>query len=79
MQSEIGSGADVGRAIRAVRSARGLSQGDAAELAGIDPTYLSKIENGRSVSLLEHQLRILRRLGARVTISWDGEEPPNDA
>ena len=71
MDSEIRSGADVGRAIRAIRSAQGLSQIEAAELAGIDSTYLSKIEKGRTVSLLEHELRILRRLGARVTISYD--------
>lgn len=71
MESEIRSGADLGRAIRSIRSARGLSQGSAAELAGIDPTYLSKIERGRTVSLLEHQLRILRRLGAHVTVTFD--------
>lgn len=71
MKSEIRSGADVGRAIRAVRDARGLSQSRAAELVGIDATYLSKIERGRTVSLLEHQLRILRRLGAKVTVTFD--------
>ena len=71
MESEIRSGADIGRSIRAIRAAQGLSQIEAAELAGIDSTYLSKIEQGRTVSLLEHELRILRRLGARVTISFD--------
>lgn len=83
MESEIRGGADIGRAIRSIRSAQGLSQIDAAELAGIDPTYLSKIETGRTVSLLEHQLRILRRLGARVTVTFDdddsaGEEEQED-
>lgn len=73
MDSEIRSGADIGRAIRAIRSAQGLSQIEAAELAGIDSTYLSKIEKGRTVSLLEHELRILRRLGARVTVSFDDD------
>ncbi len=71
MEAEIRSGSDVGRTIRAVRAARSLSQVEAAELAGIDPTYLSKIEGGRTVSLLEHELRILRRLGARVTITYE--------
>lgn len=71
MDSEIRSGADIGRAIRSIRTAQGLNQTDAAELAGIEPNYLSKIEKGRTVSLLEHELRILRRLGARVTISFD--------
>lgn len=71
MDSEIRNGADIGRAIRSIRSAQGLSQRDAAELAGIDSTYLSKIEKGRTVSLLEHELRILGRLGARVLITFD--------
>ena len=71
MESEIRSGADIGRSIRAIRSAQGLTQIEAAELAGIDSTYLSKIEQGRTVSLLEHELRILRRLGARITVSYD--------
>lgn len=81
MESEIRSGADLGRAIRSIRSALGLSQGSAAELVGIDPTYLSKIERGRTVSLLEHQLRILRRLGAQVTVTFDAahdDDPEGD-
>ena len=78
MDSEIRSGADIGRAIRAIRKAQWLSQVDAAELAGIDSTYLSKIEKGRTVSLLEHELRILRRLGARVTVTFDNEQAEGD-
>jgi transcriptional regulator with XRE-family HTH domain len=78
MDSEIRSGADIGRAIRAIRTAQGLNQVDAAELAGIDSTYLSKIEKGRTVSLLEHELRILRRLGARVTVTFDNEQVDED-
>ena len=73
METEIRSGSDVGRAIHAVRSARGLTQIAVAELAGIDPTYLSKIEKGRTVTLLEHELRILRRLGARITVTYDND------
>ncbi len=73
MEHDIRSGADLGRAIRSIRTARRLSQADAAEVAGIDPTYLSKIETGRTVTLLEHELRILRRLGARISVSFDDE------
>jgi transcriptional regulator with XRE-family HTH domain len=65
------SGEDVGRAIADIRHRRGLSQSALAELASLDPAYLSKIERGRSVSLLEHQLRTLRRLGATVTITLE--------
>jgi transcriptional regulator with XRE-family HTH domain len=80
MHSEIRSGGDIGRAIRSIRTAQGLSQVDAAELAGIDAKYLSKIEGGRTVSLLEHELRILRRLGARITVTFDdvGDEDEDE-
>lgn len=65
---EVRSGADVGRAIAALRSRAGMTQQELGELAGLDAAYVSKIESGRTVTLLEHELRILRRLGARVTI-----------
>jgi transcriptional regulator with XRE-family HTH domain len=73
MDVDVRSGGDLGRAVRGVRGAAGLTQREVAELAGIDPTYLAKIEAGRTVSLLEHELRILRRLGARITVSFDGD------
>ena len=67
---EVRSGADMGRAIAALRSDAGLTQQELGDLAGLDATYVSKIESGRTVTLLEHELRILRRLGARVTIEF---------
>lgn len=73
MRSEIRSGPDIGRAIRTIRTSLGLTRLEAAELTGIDPSYLAKIEQGRSVSLLENELRILRRLGARITITFDDD------
>lgn len=66
---EIRSGADFGRTIADIRSERGLTQSDLADLAVVDRSYLAKIETGRTVSLLEHILRLLRRLGATITIT----------
>ena len=63
------SGDDLGRAIADIRRSRGLTQAELAATAGIERPYLAKIETGRSVRLLEHVLRILRRLGATVTIT----------
>lgn len=73
------SGADVGRAIASIRAGSGLTQQEAADTVGISRDYLAHIEAGRSVRLLEHMLRILRRLGATVTITFDGspDEPPS--
>ncbi len=42
-----------GKAIRAVRSARGLTQQTLAETIGLDSSYISLIENGRRVPSLK--------------------------
>jgi transcriptional regulator with XRE-family HTH domain len=65
------SGADLGRAIADIRDLRRLTQEELAREMVIGRSYLSKIEAGRSVSLLEHMLRAFRRLGAQVTVTYD--------
>lgn len=67
----IRSGADFGRAIAAIRAQRGLTQESTAELVGVPRTYLTRIETGMTVILMERILRILRRLGAEVTVSFN--------
>ncbi len=69
----IRSPADLGRALAGVRAARGLTQAQVAEQTGIDRSYLVRLEAGMSVLLLERALRILRRLGATVTVELPGE------
>ncbi len=56
--------ADLGRALAEVRTRRGLTQQQVAELAGMDRTYLSRLENDSSSVQLERALRALRRMGA---------------
>lgn len=73
-QWSVRSSADIGRAIAGIRASSGLTQQDVAETIGLSRDYVSHIEGGRSVRLLEHMLRILRRLGATVTITF--EAPP---
>lgn len=68
------SAADIGRAIAAIRESSGLSQSDVAATSGLTRSYVAHIEAGRSVRLLEHMLRILRRLGATVTISFEARD-----
>jgi DNA-binding XRE family transcriptional regulator len=55
----------------AVRQARGLTQSELAASAALSRDYVAQIEAGRSAALLEKLLRLLRRLGARVTITVD--------
>jgi transcriptional regulator with XRE-family HTH domain len=75
MRLNIRTGIDVGRAIGELRRKLKLSQSELSELVGLDPKYISKIESGRTVTLLEHELRILRRLGATITVEMPDPKP----
>jgi transcriptional regulator with XRE-family HTH domain len=48
-----------------------LTQSELAANAALSRDYVAQIEAGHSTSLLEKLLRLLRRLGARVTITID--------
>jgi transcriptional regulator with XRE-family HTH domain len=75
MRLNIRTGIDVGRAIGELRRKLKLSQSELSELVGLDAKYISKIESGRTVTLLEHELRILRRLGATITVEMPDPKP----
>lgn len=68
----IHTGADLGRAIADIRGREGLTQAQFARQAGLSRDYLAHIEAGRTVTLLEHMLRTLRRAGAEVSVNWPG-------
>lgn len=65
----IRSGADFGRAIADLRSERGLTQTELARQGGISRNYLTQLETGLTTVVLERILRLLRRLGAEVTVT----------
>ncbi len=46
-----------------------MTQGDLAKIAGVERTYLARIEAGASVFFLDRALRMLRRMGATVTVT----------
>lgn len=48
----------IGRKIRAIRKSKGLSQEQLAELAGLHPTYISDIENGKVNASLQSYLAV---------------------
>ena len=70
----IRTGTDMGRAVVEVRRAQGLSARETAERTGLSPQYLSKIEAGRTTKVLEHQLRVLRRLGATISVEFPDDD-----
>lgn len=68
------SGEDLGRAVAEIRHEQGLTQAELARQGAIDRTWLAKLESGRSAVVLDHLLRLLRRLGATVTITFEGTD-----
>lgn len=68
------SAADLGRAIAGVRAQSQLTQRQLAEQAGVERSYLARLEAGASTLALERALRLLRRMGATVTVTF----PQND-
>lgn len=60
--------ASLGQAIRHYRQEAGLTQAELAERAGLNRTYLSALEQGRGTEQLTRLLRVLRQLGARMTV-----------
>jgi len=67
----IRSAADLGRAIAGVRRRRRLTQQRLADEAGMERSYLARLEAGASTLATERALRLLRRMGATVTVSMD--------
>lgn len=78
MQWTVRSPADLGRAIAGARSARGLTQQELAEETAIDRSYLARLETGVAKLALERTLRLLRRLGATVTVTLPVDNPRRD-
>jgi transcriptional regulator with XRE-family HTH domain len=65
------SGEDFGRAIAEIRRHRHLTQEQLAAQGGLSRAWLAKLETGRSATVLDHLMRLLRRLGASVTITFE--------
>jgi transcriptional regulator with XRE-family HTH domain len=48
----------------------GLTQAEVAAATGIERTYLARMEGAKGTLFLERALRVLRRLGAEVTVTF---------
>ncbi len=62
------SAASLGPAIRRYRKEAGLTQGQLAEMSGLNRTYLSNLEQGKETEQVRRILRVLRLLGVRATL-----------
>lgn len=62
------SAASLGDAIRHYRNEAGLTQAELAEAVGLQRSYLSELEGGKSTEQVTRVLRVLRHLGVRMTL-----------
>jgi transcriptional regulator with XRE-family HTH domain len=68
------SAEDFGRAVAGVRAERHLTQEALAAETGIARSYIARLESGMATLVLERLLRMLRRMGATVTVSLDDDD-----
>ncbi|SFU01745.1 DNA-binding transcriptional regulator, XRE-family HTH domain [Algoriphagus locisalis] len=59
--------AEYGKKVRAIRNSKKVSQEKLAELADLDRTYVSDIENGKRNVSIETMYKIARALDTRLT------------
>lgn len=62
------STASIGLAIRRYRKEAGLTQSQLAEMAGLNRTYLSDLEQGKETEQVRRILQVLKLLGVRATL-----------
>ena len=60
--------ASVGPAIRQYREEAGLTQEQLADMAGLNRSYLSELEQGKETEQMRRILRLLKLLGVRATL-----------
>lgn len=64
--------ADLGKLLRADRKSRGLSQADAAALAGVGLRFLSELERGKATAEIGLVLKVLDRFGLTLVVARRG-------
>ena len=69
---------ELGQVVKRIREQKGLSTTVVGEELNLDRQYVARLEKGVPNLFTTRVFRILRLLGARVTISWKGPEDLND-
>lgn len=70
-RASVRAGSDLGLAVAEMRRTRNLTQTEAAAQFGVARSYIAHIERGRTTSLLEKQIDLVRRMGGTITVTWD--------
>ena len=71
---QVRTASDLGLALTEARIAKGLTQAAVASATGIERSYLARMERITGLLLLDRALRVLRRLGAEVTVTFPPAE-----
>ncbi len=69
MAYQIQSTAALGRMVRQVRTAMGLTQPDLAMTAGVGLRFIVEVEKGKPTAQVGKVLRVLQTLGIAVTLT----------
>ena len=75
LASDLRNQPQVGRVLRTRRKALGVTQQDAARLAGVSPQWLSGFENGKGSCGLRSVMRLADALGVSLAVH---ERPVTD-
>lgn len=67
-ENRIRTTAELGKLLRAYRKSRGLSQVEAAALAGVGERFLSELERGKPTAEIGLVLRVLERFGLTLEL-----------
>jgi transcriptional regulator with XRE-family HTH domain len=67
----------IGDRLRTLREAKNLSQGDLEKKTGLLRSYISRVENGHTVPVIETLEKLARALEIPMyQLFYDGENPP---
>ena len=70
---------EVGKRIKAIRQARGMTVQQLATAAGMSPGYLSEVERGLSAISFEKLVRIAEKLHVTTDFLNDGDGSPEES
>lgn len=72
VSTRVRSAETIGAFVRARRKAAGLTQAQAAGLAGVGNRFFSELERGKQTVALDRVLQVLERLGLELTVAPRG-------
>lgn len=64
----ISNAKELGRYVRQVRKAAGLTQSDTASLCGVSIPFFNAVENGKGSAQIDKVLHVCSQLGVKVLI-----------